>query len=104
MKVLFGDGAVFGSWHHLIKKAIYMAVHVVFGLFTMVAACIWWHYQWAHVLFIITMVLASIYNASKHYSDQFQSDREKETTKAPASLPSGASSSGPPARTSREHG
>ena len=88
MKALFGEGAVFGAWHHLLKKAIYMGVHVLFGLFTMTAACIWWRYQWAHVLFILTMVLASIYNASLHYSDQFRSDKDKEAkAKASASEP-----------------
>ena len=87
MKALFGEGAVFGAWHHLLKKAIYMGVHVLFGLFTMAAACIWWRYQWAHILFIVTMVLASVYNASLHYADQFQVDREKE---AGAKLVSGS--------------
>lgn len=91
MKVLFGEGAVFGTWHHLLKKAIYMGVHVLFGLFTMTAACIWWRYQWAHVLFIVTMVLASVYNASLHYSDQFQVDRDKEAG-APRPVPVGHAS------------
>jgi len=82
MKALFGEGAVFGAWHHLVKKAIYMGVHVVFGLCTMAAACIWWRFQLAHAIFIITMVLASIYNASHHYLDQFRSDRERESGQA----------------------
>jgi hypothetical protein len=58
-----------------------MCVHVLFGLFTMVVACLWWNYQAAHFCFIITMVTCSIYNASLHYAEQFRLDRERDVAK-----------------------
>ena len=75
MKFLLGEGATFGSSHHLLKKAIYMLVHVLFGCFTMTVACLWWQYWWAHLAFAITICICSCYNASKHYDDQFNTDR-----------------------------
>jgi len=71
MKFLFSEGGAVGHYPHLVKKAIYMMTHVLFGLFTMSAACIWWQYYWAHLLFIITIATMSAYNASLHYNHQF---------------------------------
>jgi hypothetical protein len=41
----------------------------------MLVACLWWQYWWAHLSFILTICTCSCYNASKHYDDQFRSDR-----------------------------
>jgi hypothetical protein len=91
MKFLLGEGSTFGSSHHLLKKAIYMGCHVLFGSFTMAIACLWWQYWWAHLSFIVTVCTCSCYNASRHYDDQFRSDRLIElatTAAAGASHPS----------------
>ena len=79
MKFLFGEGAVFGQSHHLVKKAIYMSTHVVFGILTMTIACMLWYNKWAHMVFIMTMCTCSCYNASKHYDAQFITDRTVDT-------------------------
>ena len=54
MKILFGEKAgVFGQSHKLIQRAVYMLTHVIFSIFTMLIACIWWSFEFAHVSFII---------------------------------------------------
>jgi hypothetical protein len=84
MKFLIGEGSAFGSSHHLLKKAVYMGCHIVFGCFTMGIACVWWQYWWAHLSFLLTICTCSCYNAAKHYDDQFRSDRLVEMAPSPA--------------------
>jgi hypothetical protein len=83
MKSVLGEGSPLSSSHHLFKKAVYMTAHILFGVFTMIVACLWWRYWWAHLSFLVTICTCSAYNASKHYDQQFTSDRETETGSQP---------------------
>jgi hypothetical protein len=76
MKFLFGKGSALESFPHLVKKAVYMCTHVVFGAVTMTLASVFWTSRSAHMLFILTICACSCYNASKHYDEQFVSDRK----------------------------
>lgn len=63
--------------HDLAKKAIYMSMHILFGVLTMlVASALLFHYKYAQIAFIITMTAMSSYNASSHYDAQFRTDSQ----------------------------
>ena len=76
LKSLFGNdaGAMFGTYHELAKKTIYMGVHLVFGTCTMMLAVFFWYYWWAQFAFICLMISMSCFNASKFYTRTFDDE------------------------------
>jgi len=60
-----------------IKKIIYMLIHLVFGVVTMMIAGIWWSNKAAHILFILSIFTAAAWNAGTFYFNVFT--REYET-------------------------
>ena len=57
--------------HHLIKKAVYISLHLVFGILTMSLACVFWYNHNAHFAFLVAISTASVWNAATFYFDAF---------------------------------
>ena len=55
----------------LVKKFVYMMIHLTFGILTMVVASFFWRSQIGHGIFICTLVLASAWNGSGFYFQVF---------------------------------
>jgi hypothetical protein len=55
----------------LVKKAVYMGIHLAFGIFTMTIATAFWHFYLLHVAFITVICTASVWNASNFYFTVF---------------------------------
>eukprot|EP00301_Raphidiophrys_heterophryoidea_P011661 c17823_g1_i1.p1 GENE.c17823_g1_i1~~c17823_g1_i1.p1 ORF type:complete len:360 (-),score=62.00 c17823_g1_i1:57-1136(-) len=74
--------------HHLIKKAVYILFHLVFGFLTMMLACVLWHNHACNFLFLLAMPAASAWNAATFYFDVFSKKYEKilESSTQPPSL------------------
>ena len=62
--------------HHLVKKAVYISMHLVFGSATMLLATVFWRSRAAHVAFLIAICTASAWNASSHYFEVFSKKYE----------------------------
>jgi hypothetical protein len=58
-----------------------MCVHLVFATFTMAVATLLFHSWMFHVLFLMTMISMSAYNASSFYKHQFLHDAVEEAAK-----------------------
>jgi hypothetical protein len=58
-----------------------MGVHLVFACFTMAVATLLFFSWWFHVLFLLTMISMSAYNASSFYRHQFLQDAVEEAKK-----------------------
>ena len=76
LRHLFGNDpkAMFGKYHDLTKKTIYMGVHLVFGMCTMLLALCFWYFWWAQFVFICLMISMSCYNASSFYQSTFEDE------------------------------
>jgi hypothetical protein len=55
----------------LVKKAVYMLIHLVFGIFTMTIATAFWHFYQLHFAFMAVICTASAWNASNFYFTVF---------------------------------
>ena len=67
-------GAVFKATHlesDLAKKTTYMLMHLLFGTVTMALALLHWYSFVAHTVFVLAIVLASVWNASGYYFNYF---------------------------------
>ncbi len=64
-----------------LQKAVYMGVHLVFASFTMAVATMLFYSWYLHVLFLLTMISMSAYNASSFYKAQFLQDAAEEASK-----------------------
>ena len=62
--------------HHLIKKAVYISMHLLFGSATMLLATVFWHSREAHIAFLVAIFTASAWNASSHYFEVFSKKYE----------------------------
>ncbi len=58
-----------------------MCVHLVFACFTMTVATLLFHSWVFHVVFLLTMISMSAYNASSFYKHQFLHDAVEEAKK-----------------------
>lgn len=63
--------------HHLIKKAVYISLHLVFGVLTMALACVFWYSFWAHMVFLGAICTASVWNAASFYFEAFSPKYDK---------------------------
>ncbi len=64
-----------------LQKAVYMCVHLVFASFTMAVATMLFYSWQLHVLFLLTMISMSAFNASSFYKAQFLQDAAEEASK-----------------------
>eukprot|EP00293_Proteomonas_sulcata_P007630 CAMPEP_0184291346 /NCGR_PEP_ID=MMETSP1049-20130417/3395_1 /TAXON_ID=77928 /ORGANISM="Proteomonas sulcata, Strain CCMP704" /LENGTH=248 /DNA_ID=CAMNT_0026598779 /DNA_START=563 /DNA_END=1310 /DNA_ORIENTATION=- len=53
--------------HQLLRKAIYLAAHLCFGITSMYFACLMYHSQWAHWSFALCICSASAWNGASFY-------------------------------------
>lgn len=60
----------------LVKKAIYMSIHLIYGILTILFAGILFYSYVAHFCFIVTMCIASTWNATSHYSHSFHPESD----------------------------
>ena len=97
-------GAVFKATHassDLGKKAMYMGVHLAFGTATMALALLYWFSFLAHTLFVLSIALASVWNASGYYFNHFARKYEEglssQVAKVVAPPPAKAASTSQPA-------
>ena len=72
--------ALTGARHELIKRALYMGMHLLFGVTTMSLATLYWHSFAAHTTFILSICAASIWNASSYYFSHFAVKYEASVT------------------------
>jgi len=74
-RLLFRRSGVAGP---LAQRAVYMSVHLVFGMVTMGLATIYWYSYFAHSAFLVTIFAASVYNAAGYYFTVFAQRYERE--------------------------
>jgi len=59
-----------------LKQAVYMSMHLVFGIVTMLLAGLWWTNKFAHTCFVILCCTTTSWNAGTFYFQVFSRDYE----------------------------
>jgi len=68
---------LFRSGLDLVRKSVYMMVHLCFGIITMYVATFLWRSQVAHGMFIVTLMVASAWNGAGFYFQLFSREYEQ---------------------------
>eukprot|EP01013_Petalomonas_cantuscygni_P037615 TRINITY_DN68462_c0_g1_i1.p1 TRINITY_DN68462_c0_g1~~TRINITY_DN68462_c0_g1_i1.p1 ORF type:complete len:497 (-),score=49.98 TRINITY_DN68462_c0_g1_i1:569-2059(-) len=72
------------SHHDLVQKAAYLATHIVFSLFSMCCAALFWHNRFGHLLFIVSIYCTAAWNGAGFYMSAMTSILSPTSSPAPS--------------------
>lgn len=55
--------------HPMLKRAVYLLAHLLFGCVSMLMAAVYWRSMWGHLAFIATILSSTAWNGATHYFD-----------------------------------